>query len=396
MAFLAIPAAPEDATFTDQIYRIDASDPVLGWDGTDENVSNEQASQLIENDIYLKYRVDQQQAGGVDDNSLTRLKMKNGVLPQGIPRNSVMYGTYATPVSGASSGQGLPNLIHIDGGVVKCRPFGASFAAGYDTKGPVDYYGGVSSVTDVIDITAVNGQANVLADYIIATGVTRVIMTNGAVSYSVVAPSSPSNGDYWYSMTEEKMFLRSGGAWTDVQAIHIGTIARTPGPSYTAPFTYQYRRDLNMFSAIPAGTVQMHAGASVPEGWLLCNGAELEVADYPRLFAAIGYTWGGDVDNALFQVPDMRGEFVRGLDDSRGIDSGRALGSSQSASIKLPEQLRRASANFATEGTPDTGDKMAYMSDSNIPAYGSDATGYPASGTETRPRNIALKFIIKY
>ncbi|WP_163557156.1 tail fiber protein [Halomonas sp. NO4] len=77
------------------------------------------------------------------------------------------------------------------------------------------------------------------------------------------------------------------------------------------------------------GAVQTFAMAAPPRGWLKCNGAEVARADYPRLFAAIGETHGAGDGATTFNLPDLRGEFVRGLDDGRGVDSGRGLGSSQ-------------------------------------------------------------------
>jgi microcystin-dependent protein len=85
-------------------------------------------------------------------------------------------------------------------------------------------------------------------------------------------------------------------------------------------------------------------GAAAPDGWILCNGQALDGEDarYAALFDAIGTTWGNGSTGAGaqagitdFNVPDLRGQFVRGLDDGRGVDPGRALSSTpQSDAIK--------------------------------------------------------------
>lgn len=59
------------------------------------------------------------------------------------------------------------------------------------------------------------------------------------------------------------------------------------------------------FNLLPAGVVQMYATATAPNGWLLANGTEYATSTYPRLFAVIGYTYGGST--STFKVPDFRG-----------------------------------------------------------------------------------------
>lgn len=55
---------------------------------------------------------------------------------------------------------------------------------------------------------------------------------------------------------------------------------------------------------VPVGTVLHYAGADEPEGWLICDGRELDASIYEALFAAIGYTYGGS--NGKFKLPDFR------------------------------------------------------------------------------------------
>ena len=83
----------------------------------------------------------------------------------------------------------------------------------------------------------------------------------------------------------------------------------------------------------PPGTVIWFAGPTPPTGYIKANGASLLRASYPNLFTAIGTTWGA-VDGTHFNVPDLRGEFPRGLDDTRGVDTGRVLGTAQAELIK--------------------------------------------------------------
>ncbi len=83
--------------------------------------------------------------------------------------------------------------------------------------------------------------------------------------------------------------------------------------------------------AAPPGEVAYFAMSSAPSGWLKANGAAISRTTYSALFAAIGTTFGAGDGSTTFNVPDLRGEFIRGFDDSRGVDSGHSLGGAQSA-----------------------------------------------------------------
>lgn len=79
------------------------------------------------------------------------------------------------------------------------------------------------------------------------------------------------------------------------------------------------------------GFVSYTAAATAPAGWLKANGAQVSRTTYAALFAAIGTTYGAGDGSTTFNLPDYRGYFLRALDDGRGIDSGRVLGSTQTS-----------------------------------------------------------------
>lgn len=85
---------------------------------------------------------------------------------------------------------------------------------------------------------------------------------------------------------------------------------------------------------VPAGMVGYFAGSSAPTGWLECNGSAVSRTTYADLFTAIGTTYGTGDGATTFNLPDLRGEFLRVLDSGRGIDSGRVLGSTQEEAYK--------------------------------------------------------------
>lgn len=79
----------------------------------------------------------------------------------------------------------------------------------------------------------------------------------------------------------------------------------------------------------PAGQVSFFAQSAPPPGWLKANGATISRTAYGDLFAAIGTNYGSGDGATTFKVPDLRGAFLRSLDDFRGIDAYRFLGSAQ-------------------------------------------------------------------
>lgn len=152
-------------------------------------------------------------------------------------------------------------------------------------------------------------------------------------------------------------------------------------------------------SAIKAGTVAHFAASSAPAGWIKANGAAISRATYAALFLTIGTTYGAGDGSTTFNIPDLRGEFLRSWDDSRGIDSARAIGSLQLDAM----QGHRHGYQAAGGGGSSGGDYLKNVSGTTT--QGTDALGYPITdgtngtprtGAETRPRNIALLACIKY
>jgi phage-related tail fiber protein len=154
------------------------------------------------------------------------------------------------------------------------------------------------------------------------------------------------------------------------------------------------RTNLDVFSRAearqlsPAGHVAYFARNTAPTGWLKANGAAVSRTAYADLFAAIGTTFGAGDGFNTFNLPDLRGEFLRGWDDARGVDTGRAFGSFQADEFKSHTHgVPDANQNAGFGGNAfDTGGTTAFQ---NVPTT---ATG----GAETRPRNRALLACVKF
>ena len=87
-------------------------------------------------------------------------------------------------------------------------------------------------------------------------------------------------------------------------------------------------------SVIPCGIIQMFAGATAPNGWLVCDGSTVSRSAYSDLFKIIGTTYGAGNSNTTFTLPDMRGRFAMGAGTGTGLNSsgsGAISGSTQTA-----------------------------------------------------------------
>ena len=159
------------------------------------------------------------------------------------------------------------------------------------------------------------------------------------------------------------------------------------------------KSDLN--NAAPSGEIAFFARNSAPTGWLKANGAAVSRTTYAALFAAIGTTFGAGDGSTTFNLPDLRGEFVRCWDDGRGVDAGRAFGTQQADELKahkhtLTNEYGTVVSRFVahTDENPEGVDAQNVI---NAPA--NRAHTYLSinntGGNETRPRNIALLACIK-
>ena len=145
---------------------------------------------------------------------------------------------------------------------------------------------------------------------------------------------------------------------------------------------------------LPVGAIMPFASSDAPTGWLKCNGAAVGRATYADLFAVVGTTYGAGDGSTTFNLPDLRGEFVRGWDDGRGVDAGREFGSAQEDELKSHNHDVYNSSGgsvywgsqFSLAQINGTGQGDERRVDNAVDVYG---------GSETRPRNIALLYCIK-
>lgn len=158
---------------------------------------------------------------------------------------------------------------------------------------------------------------------------------------------------------------------------------------------------------IPVGTIIYVARDSAPNGYLCADGSAISRTNYSRLFNAIGTRFGAGDGSTTFNLPDLRGEFIRGWDKGRGVDNKRELGTYQKGSLLAGDDGAHETIGF----TPNNIDNntawgvdsiinrteyqdakvvfvnaSAVQQNNNMPLY---------QGGVSRPRNIALLACIK-
>lgn len=184
--------------------------------------------------------------------------------------------------------------------------------------------------------------------------------------------------------------------------------------------------------AVPPGTLRFFARPAAPDGYLVCHGEAVSRHTYAALFEAIGVCFGEGDGETTFNLPDCRGEFIRGWDNGRGVDTGRVFGSAQSHAIQSHTHtaMSEEAGNHHHGGTTSIDGEHTHLLDarfggggeasqSHLCNYsGKDAHALPSGnhqhtikedgahqhainiettgGHETRPSNIAMLICIKY
>lgn len=147
------------------------------------------------------------------------------------------------------------------------------------------------------------------------------------------------------------------------------------------------------------GMVSAFAMNSAPEGWIAATGQAVSRTSYARLFSRIGTLYGAGDGSSTFNLPDLRGEFIRGFDAGRGADPARAFGSWQKGSVVIGDDginpVSVISSNELNKSTlgldPATSETFNGASVNGVAiSLNNQFYGY------SRPRNVAMIYCIKY
>lgn len=176
--------------------------------------------------------------------------------------------------------------------------------------------------------------------------------------------------------------------------------------------------------SLPVGTIIAWGGqtSSIPKNWTLCNGRVMSKTAYPDLFAALGTSWGSSGADK-FNLPDLRGRFLRGDDAGTGRDpdakkrvpsfpGGNAAGvgtiqldslqnhthdqTTHSHSVGAHPQMIYVAGGALGPACGYSGTTITTSENANILGathYGTKSA--ISAGEESRPKNAAVNFIIK-
>jgi microcystin-dependent protein len=209
--------------------------------------------------------------------------------------------------------------------------------------------------------------------------------------------------EYWI-----KVELKDNGTWQEINKTQLLSVP--------------YAEVAGNAQAAPVGSIMPFAGAAdkLPQGWLFCDGSVKSRTEYAALYAVIGTAWGYGDNSTTFNIPDLRGLFLRGVDGSRGQDPGRDsrtamnIGGNTNNNVGSYQDNMYSSHNHTgilTGGTiPAPPSEVSRGMSNQIEGSGSDRVSYSwkqepyergvsinaNGGNETRPKNANVFYIIKY
>lgn len=144
-------------------------------------------------------------------------------------------------------------------------------------------------------------------------------------------------------------------------------------------------------SALPVGVPVPWPSATPPTGWIKCNGAPFSAEEYPELAKVYPTN----------ELPDLRGEFIRGWDDGRGVDTGRGILSAQGDAIRNITGWFGAHATvvakppFVKFSAPEKAENVGVGGGSTQNAVKLDLSLSVPTASENRPRSIAFNYIVR-
>jgi len=242
------------------------------------------------------------------------------------------------------------------------------------------------------------------------SGVFNVIL--GAPGGAQIPDAAPAVNSLTYAFANSNCFL-------GVTVLSRGG-TNVPAPTeisprqqlMSVPFAMQAQQASSLVSNLanalcPPGTVVAYMGTNAPPGWLLCDGSLVERTNYAALFGVLGTASGSGDGSTTFNLPDMRGVFLRGVaagqtntlsldpdSNSRialfvGGNVGNMVGSFQG---DMFASHTHQYADYAIENVPPPGFADGDQANNGNIQRTTDATG----GNETRPKNVYVNYIIKY
>jgi|GEM_PF-3485811 len=272
--------------------------------------------------------------------------------------------------NGAAESQTYTTMANLTNAAA-AQQFTSRLAAGNTTADVFRWNASKNGITTDTALFGMNNSYNVYARYGLSAA--SMTVTGGAISINGLDYSMPSARGAAATVLSEN---GSGGLyWQSMGAL-----------------------------SNPPGTVITFVSSACPGGYLTADGTSVSTAAYANLFSVMGYTFGGS--GGSFNLPDLRGYFVRGYDSGAGRDSGRAFASVQTDAFQGHYHANNPDSatqyiNYAGGGTQGWSGGGNYqggiysLTTTGAPAPDT-ANGTPRTAAETRPKNIALQYCVKY
>lgn len=144
---------------------------------------------------------------------------------------------------------------------------------------------------------------------------------------------------------------------------------------------------------MPVGTVLPYFGTTAPQGWLLCDGAAISRSTYNELFTVIGTSCGYGNNSTTFNLPDLRGMFLRGVDGTAGNDPDKTSRTALNTGGNTGNNIGSYQGDAAKISAAGASQNQA---GSDLVRKSSGTSFADVHGNETRPINVYVNFIIKY
>ena len=325
--------------------------------------------------------------------SLTNINTKSIVYDgAGSPTSlAVSYSGYGVDITGDLN---ITNSLIVSGGFTVQGDFNTSSNINFLTGGKInDLY--INPTNSAYSLCAVSGIGATSFAILSSPNDYELNFSDSKIYSIYVKKSLPNNlyikpqakteneSPFWIDTVNNEVNIRN----LRISNIKTNTTTGTPNK------TDLYR------NVVPVGCIMMFPSLTVPAGWFECNGFQYDTNEYAELFAVVGYTYGTGT-GTNFRIPDLRGLFVRGLDTGGLINPGRSLGN-------VEQDLIKTHIHESTGNKPllfDAGTTVPQYTNANapVPSFGtvnSDALlqgNNVGGGNETRPKNLALVYCIKW
>ena len=255
----------------------------------------------------------------------------------------------------------------------------------------------------VVDTTGQVGVGTATpANAIDVAGGAIQISTSGGTARTVMSADST---DSIFSVNDDRNFTVKTNAATRLTVNSSTATSTVPVVLPADPTTaLQAATKQYVDTGSPAGIIAPFAGTSAPTGWLSCNGAAVSRTTYATLYAAIGTTWGVGDGSTTFNVPDLRGMFLRGTgtNGTYGTAIGQAVGTYAVDTYLNHTHTDSGHTHTYTMPDPPSADGggvgFGASRGSSTQSTGTGTANIQTSttgGTETKPKNYGVLYIIK-